>query len=164
MPTLLAQDDRKLILQRLQRLTPESKPSWGTLTAPRLLCHLSDQLRVALGEQPVTRRDTPFSRTLLKWLVVYSPLRAPPGKVSTAPEMLTTSPGVWKTDRERCESLIQRLAVTPTTAVHPMFGPSRTAAGAAWRGSTWIITSGSSEPEASGGFAMRWPSPLGYHC
>jgi hypothetical protein len=123
MPTLQAQSQRELILQRLHRLTPDSRPSWGTLTAPRLLCHLSDQLRVGLGDQPVTRHDTALSRTLLKWLVVYSPLRAPPGKVTTAPEMLTTAPGRWKTDLERCASLIQRLAETPTTAVHPTFGP-----------------------------------------
>lgn len=123
MPTILAQNDRDLILQRLHRLTPERQPNWGTLTAPRLLCHLSDQLQVALGEKPITRRDTPLTRTLMKWLVIYSPLKAPPGKVATSPEMLTTSPSDWKTDIERCDSLIRRLALTPTTAVHPKFGP-----------------------------------------
>lgn len=123
MPSLLVDTDRAAILARLHRLTPTDQPRWGTLTAPRLLCHLADQLRVALGDIPVRRHDSLVSRTLLKWLVVYSPLRAPPGKVQTAPEMLTTVPGRWTDDVSACESLIQRLATTPTRAVHPFFGP-----------------------------------------
>jgi Protein of unknown function (DUF1569) len=123
MPTILAQGDRELIVKRLRQLTPDTKPIWGTLTAPRLLCHLSDQLRVSLGEAPMVRRDTALTRTLLKWLVIYSPIKAPPGKVQTSPEMLTTPPGNWQSDLERTESLIQRLAITSTTAAHPKFGP-----------------------------------------
>ncbi len=123
MPSIISQRDREVILQRLRRLTPESRALWGTFTAPRMVCHLSDQLRVALGDQPIVLRDTPLTRTLLKWIVVYSALQAPPGKVGTSPEMLITSPGDWNTDLERTASLIQRLAVTSTTAAHPKFGP-----------------------------------------
>ena len=123
MPSLLLVNDREAILARLRRLSPTSQPRWGTLTAPRLLCHLADQLRVALGDIPVQRHDSLPSRTVLKWLVVYSPLQAPPGRVQTAPEMLTTAPARWDDDLRDCEALIQRLATTATGAVHPFFGP-----------------------------------------
>ncbi len=123
MPSLLNAADRDAILARLQRLTPTRQPRWGTLTAPRLLCHLADQLRVSLGDIPTRRHDSALSRTLLRWLVVYSPLKAPPGRVQTAPEMLTTAPTQWEQDLRACEVLIQRLASTPTAAVHPFFGP-----------------------------------------
>jgi len=123
MPSLLDPTDRETILQRLGRLTPSHKPKWGTLTAPRLLCHLADQLRVAVGDLPTVHRDSFLSRTLLKWVVVYSPLRAPPGKVHTAPEMLTSVPTSWNADLQACETLIGRLAATPTAAFQPMFGP-----------------------------------------
>ncbi len=123
MSSLLAIKDREAILTRLHRLTPTHQSQWGTLTAPKLLCHLADQLRVALGDIPVQRHDSLLSRTLLKWLVVYTPLKPPPGKVETAPEMLTTVPGEWAEDLRACEGLIQRLATTPTGAVHPFFGP-----------------------------------------
>jgi hypothetical protein len=83
MPTLLDQTDRDAILRRLQGMSPGRTPLWGSLSAPRLLCHPADQLRVALGLIPAARRDTAFSRTGLKWLVVYSPMPAPPGKVTT---------------------------------------------------------------------------------
>jgi hypothetical protein len=123
MPTLLDQTDRDAILRRLQGVSQERTPLWGSLSAPRLLCHLADQLRVALGLIPAARRDTAFSRTVLKWLVVYSPMQAPPGKVRTAPEMLTSTPTTWAADLEAVRTLIHQLAATPTTAVHPLFGP-----------------------------------------
>jgi hypothetical protein len=123
MPTLLNAPDRDAILDRLRRLTPTATPRWGALTPPRLLCHLADQLRVALGDTPVKRTDTALTRTLLKLLVVYSPMKPPPGKVQTAPEMLLSGPTSWAADLRSCEDLIARLATTPTGAVHPTFGP-----------------------------------------
>jgi hypothetical protein len=123
MPTVLNPAERESILQRLRQLRPSTRPRWGTLTAPRMLCHLADQLRISLGDLPVQRVDTLPRRTLLKWLVVYSPLRPPPGKIETAPEMLTTAPTTWEEDMAQVESLVARLAATPTTGVHPSFGP-----------------------------------------
>ena len=35
--TLLNDDDRRQLLQRLQRVRPDAAPAWGTLTAPRML-------------------------------------------------------------------------------------------------------------------------------
>ena len=122
MPSLCVASDRAEILRRLGRLTPETRPGWGGLTAPRLLCHLADQLRVAMGEISVVPTDTLLSRTLLKWLVVYTPLKAPPGKVKAPPEMLRSSPGGWASDLERCRGLIGRVGTAPVSAVHPTFG------------------------------------------
>ena len=67
--------------------------------------------------------DTFLSRTLLKWLVVYSPVTPPPGKIQTAPEMLATGPTIWAEDVARVEQLVARAATTPATAAHPFFGP-----------------------------------------
>ena len=123
MPTLLNRTDREAIVQRLRQLQPSAQPRWGTLTAPRMVCHLADQLRVGLGDLAVNRVDTFPRRTLLKWLVVYTPLRPPPGKIQTAPEMLMAGPTIWAKDLAAVEQLIGRMATTPTTATHPYFGP-----------------------------------------
>ena len=80
MPTLLDSADREALLQRLRRLQPSSQPRWGTFTAPRMVCHLADALRVGLGDVSSKGVDTFLSRTLLKWLVVYSPAKPPPGQ------------------------------------------------------------------------------------
>lgn len=123
MPTLLDTADREALVQRLHRLQPSSKPKWGTFTAPRMVCHLADSLRVGLGDVPTKRSDTFLSRTLLKWLVVYSPVSPPPGKIETAPEMLATAPTTWAEDLSALEQLIARVTTTPKTAPHPTFGP-----------------------------------------
>lgn len=123
MSTLLNSADRESIVQRLRQLQPSSKPRWGTLTAPQMICHLADNLRVGLGELSSKRVDTLPSRTLIKWIVVYTPVRPPPGKIQTAPEMLVTRPTTWAEDVTTVERLMNRLATTPTTAIHPFFGP-----------------------------------------
>src|SRR5262245_4080102 len=121
MPTLLNSAECEAIVQRLRRLQPDSRARWGTLTAPRMVCHLADSLRVGLGDLPARPIHNLASRTLVKWLVVYSPVQPPKGKIQTAPEFLTTAPTSWPDDVATVERLIARLAATPTTATHPAF-------------------------------------------
>ena len=110
-------------MNRLRRVQPSSQPLWGKLSAPKMLCHVADSLRIGLGDLQVKRTDTLPSRTLIKWLVVYSPLQPPRGKVETAPEMLTSGPTTWAQDIAALEALIARMASTRCTAIHPAFGP-----------------------------------------
>ena len=123
MPTLLNAADREALVQRLRRLQPTAAPQWGTFTAPKMVCHLADSLRIGLGEVSARRVDSLPTRTLLKWVVVYSPAPPPKGKIQTAPEMLLTGPANWVEDVATVERLIAKLASTPTSAIHPMFGP-----------------------------------------
>jgi hypothetical protein len=123
MPSLLDSADHEAILQRLRRLQPSFQPRWGRLTAPRMVCHLADSLRVGLGDLSARRVDTLPRRTLFKWVVVYSPMPVPPGKVQTAPEMLTTEPTDWAEDVAAVSDLMGRMATAPTSATHPFFGP-----------------------------------------
>jgi len=123
MPTLLDTADRTALLARLRRLQPTATARWGTLTAPKMVCHLADSLRLGLGEVPPTRMDNLATRTIVKWLVVYSPAPPPKGKVQTSPEMLASAPTSWAADVATVERLAERMASTPTTAAHPAFGP-----------------------------------------
>lgn len=123
MPTILNPADREALLQRLRQVQPAAQPRWGQLTAPKMVCHLADSLRVGLGDVPIRRLDTLPSRTLVKWLVVYSPIQPPRGKIQTAPEMMATAPTSWEQDMAQVEALVARLAATPSRAVHPSFGP-----------------------------------------
>lgn len=123
MPTLLNATDRAALVQRLRRLQPSSQPLWGKFTAPKMVCHLADSLRVGLGDLPAKRVDHFLSRTLVKWLVVYSPVQPPRGKIQTSPEMLTNGPTTWEQDLATVETLIERVATVPSTVRHPFFGP-----------------------------------------
>ncbi len=123
MPSLTNPDQRAAILERLRQVSPNGQPQWGTLTAPRMICHLADQLRVALEQIPCKDRSTLFRRTLLKWVVLYTPFQPPPGKVKTSREMLTSSPSTWASDMAACEALIEEVAAGRAHGMHPAFGP-----------------------------------------
>ena len=122
MPTLLDPTDRAAMVERLRSLSPSDQAQWGTLDAPRMLCHVSDQLRVALGDIPATFRGTFLSKSVLKWLVIRTPFQAPPGKVQTVPEMLLTKPAAWSDDLQAGVALIDRVGRGDGNAIHPGFG------------------------------------------
>jgi hypothetical protein len=121
--TLLNEADRSQLLQRLRRVGPDARPAWGTLDAPRMVCHLADSLRVALGDVPSKPVYTLASRTLLKFVVVNTGLSVPRGKIQTAPEMLASNPAAWEADLAACLGLAERVGAGSARAVHPMFGP-----------------------------------------
>ena len=126
MPSLLDPSEREDLLGRFRKLTTGTAPAWGQLTAPRMVCHLSDQLRVALGDLPSKDRSNLLTRSLLRLLVVHTSFEPPPAKIKTAPEMLTTQPTSWEEDCGHFESLVQRLAASGRLAAHPTFGPLST--------------------------------------
>lgn len=126
MPSLLDPSEREALLERFRALSSEARPAWGQLTAPRMVCHLSDQLRVALGDLPSKDHSNLATRTLLRLLVVHTSFEPPPGKVQTTPVMLTTQPTSWEEDCGVFESLVQRLAGSDRLAPHPTFGPLST--------------------------------------
>jgi hypothetical protein len=121
--TFLNDQDRALILQRLQRVRPDARPAWGTLDAPRMLCHVADQMRVALGDAPCRPVHSFATRTLLKFLVIHTGFQPPRGEIRTAPEMLASQPSSWDADLAACLALAERVARGTAQAVHPMFGP-----------------------------------------
>jgi hypothetical protein len=121
--TLLNDEDRSRLIERLKRVRPDSTPAWGSLNAPRMLCHLADQMRVALGDLSTRPVHTFPSRTLLKFLVINTGFDPPRGKIQTAPEMLTSLPTTWEADLSACIELVERVGGGSARAVHPKFGP-----------------------------------------
>jgi len=122
MSSVLVKADRDLLLARFCKLTPERQPLWGRLSAREMVCHLADQLAVALGDIPSKPTGNLFTKTFAKWLVLYLPIPIPKGKVQTVPEMLTTQPSDWEKDTAQFESLLSRLVNTKEVAPHPAFG------------------------------------------
>ena len=122
MSSILVERDRRTLLVRFRKLTPEHRQLWGKLSAREMVCHIGDQLAVALGDIPSEPKGSLFTTTFAKWLVLYVPFPAPRGKVNTVPEMLTTQPSDWEKDTTRFESLLSRLVDAETLAPHPTFG------------------------------------------
>lgn len=122
MKNLLDDGARREILGRLDSLRADSAPRWGKMDAGRMLCHLSESMRMGFGELSVKSKGMrAFQRFPLKHLIVYV-LPFPKG-APTAPELLAKKPERFDADRD---TLRQLLAGAPERckggAEHPLFG------------------------------------------
>lgn len=109
--------------ERVGRLTPQHAPQWGRMTAPQMVVHLTDSLRMASGDLPVAPKKLPLRYPPLKQLMLYY-VPIPKG-VRTAPELLARQPGEWSADlSELCERLDRFVASGPAGVIpiHPAFG------------------------------------------
>ncbi len=68
---LFNQSKRSELVARVNRLTPESKALWGKMNVGEMLCHCLDGNKMALGEIPPTDKSNFFTRSFVKFLVVY---------------------------------------------------------------------------------------------
>jgi hypothetical protein len=97
---------------RVDRLLPIQRPHWGSLDAPRLLCHLADALRIGLGEiAPGPTVPGFMTSGLGRWLAIDSPLPWPKGMIVS--EAFFSSPvesDRFERDRMRLHGLVERFA------------------------------------------------------
>jgi hypothetical protein len=128
MKTLAHPDDKAEILRRLQDVRPESARRWGRMSAPQMVCHLADAFRMALGQKPVSHVPGLRSRTFVKWMALYAPMRWPPG-ILTRPEIdqlvTGTRPCDFASDVEQVEALVAVFLAAQTIdrwPSHPVFG------------------------------------------
>jgi hypothetical protein len=112
------------IRERVARLSRESRGAWGRMSAPQMVCHLADSLKMALGDLPVTPKKVPIRFPPLKQLIVYV---APfPKGVPTAPELIARPPAAWQADVAELQALVDRFVARGRQAApwpdHPAFG------------------------------------------
>jgi hypothetical protein len=108
---------RQALMDRLRRVTPDTTPRWGKLTARRMLPHMTDAMLTPLGELEVKSKMTPFRFAPLKQLIVYAvpfPKNAP-----TAPELLRRTADDWDREMRAFESALTRLAAKPQASAWP---------------------------------------------
>jgi len=121
MPNLSVQRDRDAVVRRLRQLAPEATRRWGKMTVHQMLCHVSDQMRVALGDIPSRDMGRWFTGQMARVVAIHTSIPWPRG-VPTAPEMQTAKPATWDDDIAACETLIARFGVERPTSAHPAFG------------------------------------------
>jgi hypothetical protein len=123
MKTLFDDRRRREFQERLGRLTPATAPQWGKFDAARMVVHVADSLRMALGTLPAKSKRLPIRHPPLKQLLFYW-LPWPKG-VPTAPELLQRSPADWDAEVAGLLALIEEAGTVPPDFVwpeHPAFG------------------------------------------
>jgi hypothetical protein len=106
MPTLADSATRATVVSRIAQLSPDAAPAWGRMTAPQMLAHCADGLRMAYGDLPCAAKNVPLARLgIVKWLmlnVIPFPKGAP-----TARELIARAPAAWGDERE---SIVEEVA------------------------------------------------------
>jgi hypothetical protein len=114
---------RRQLLARIDRLTPDAPARWGKFTAQKMLLHLADSARMALGDLPIKRRKSILSFPPLRYLVLHV---APfPRGAPTAPQLLLGESAGWAQDVAQLKALIERAAAQSIGGhwqPHPVFG------------------------------------------
>jgi len=105
MHSLLDLEDREALMGRFRALTPDAPARWGRMNAPRMLAHLTDQMRHTLGDATARPRQGPLRWPIIRELVMYW-LPWPRGRVKGPPEAFVTQPGQWSEDLEKFEALV----------------------------------------------------------
>jgi hypothetical protein len=105
--TLFDPAQRSRIVERIERLTPEHQPKWGSMTTHQVICHLATALRLALASECPGRPRGPLSRPPLNWLVMYL-LPWPKGKTKAPPELFDFEPDQWARDITELRDLIDQ--------------------------------------------------------
>ena len=121
--TMFQAASRAELQQRLARLVPDGAAHWGKMNAPKMVVHLSDALRMALGDLAVAPKKTPLRYPILKQLIIY--LAPWPKGTPTAPELLARAPAAWNGEVVALSALVERFAsrsVADRWPTHPAFG------------------------------------------
>lgn len=134
MHSLLRPDSRDALRRRLARLEPTTPARWGRFTAPRMLAHAIQSLRMMTGELAVPTEQVP-------WLVRHAPLRQlliyvlpfPKGLPTSAAlltrpaaEPASLSPAAWQAERQELGRVLDAIGARPPGTAwpaHPAFGP-----------------------------------------
>ncbi len=118
MGTLFDAQDRRRIMDRIERLAPNRQPQWGRFTAPEMVCHVSTGLRQGLGEAELGPPVGPMRRWPLNWLLIHV-VPWPKGKAAAPPEMLARKPTTWGMDLSGLRDLIERFGARGAGGVWP---------------------------------------------
>jgi hypothetical protein len=115
---------RHALIERVRQLAPDKQRLWGRMEIGQMVAHVSDQLRMALGEVELQAVRGPFRFRPMRYLVVHV-LPWPKGKAKAPPEAFTTHPTTLEADRRTLVELIERFGVAPPEQLkplHPLFG------------------------------------------
>jgi len=109
-------------------LRPDSARRWGKMSPHQMVCHLSDSVLTALGEEEVAPATSLLERTVVKWIALKSRLPWPQG-IKTRPEIDQeiggTRPAEFGRDVEALSGIVERFTRQPREFAwrpHPTVG------------------------------------------
>ena len=128
MKNIINQEDEIDLLNRIKWLDEKDKPKCGKMNAHETVCHVSDQIRLAIELKSAEYVGNRKHEKILKHLVLLG-IPAPKGKVETVKELKQgdggTKPTEFYSDKAELITLIKKINVAfddKKTVRHPVFG------------------------------------------
>jgi hypothetical protein len=131
MPTIFDGETRAALQERITRLSPDARATFGRLTAPQMVCHVSAPLRQGLGELDAGTPSGAFSVFPVNLLMIHV-VPWPKEKGKSPPEFLATAPTTWDADVATLRDLIERFAARGPEAPWPASKVFGTISGSTW--------------------------------
>ena len=122
-PSLYDPARRQELVDRLARLRPDAAARWGKFTAPQMVTHLIEGMRMAAGELTVAPRHLPLLPIVRPLVLHVFPF---PKGAPTARELLARVPTTWEADVGTLRTKVEAVREpAPGTRLpdHPAFGP-----------------------------------------
>lgn len=117
------------IIARIKNLKPGNNAKWGKMNAPEMVCHVSDQIKMAVGIIETEPLGNIFLMTFGKWAVL-SGMPVPKGKIDTLKELKQgyggTRPGDFENDKTELIRLVKEFKLIYPAGKkirHAAFGP-----------------------------------------
>ena len=125
--SLLNKDVQQECLERINKLTADSKPEWGKMDAAQMLAHCAEVTEVMNGSKPL--EGTPFIAKLFKGAIRKAVFDDKTYKknAQTHPQYKIVDARDFETEKERLIKAMSRLANSTEQERrqinHPLFGP-----------------------------------------
>jgi hypothetical protein len=126
MKTIFNEANKNEILQRIEKLTPESKAIWGKMNVSQMLAHCALGAQMPTGELIVKNSPMQFIGRLFKKSVIHSeqPFRK---NSPTAPEITISDSKEFEKEKANFIASIKKLTSdSAKTEKHPFFGKMTT--------------------------------------
>jgi Protein of unknown function (DUF1569) len=123
MKSLAHEETRREIHERIGRLRQDRAALWGRMSAPQMVAHCADSIRMGLGQLPTKSKKLPLRYPPLKQLFVYW-LPFPKG-APTSPELIARKPSDWNKETADLGSLVDAVGERNLQGIwpeHPAFG------------------------------------------
>ena len=123
MRSMQVEADRAAILARVRRLSQDATPRWGRMSAPQMLVHITEAMRMASGELAIRPRRHPARLPIIKQLMLY--VIPMPKNLPTAPELIARVPAAFDEEVRMFVEAVRRFAERDPAAAwpdHPLFG------------------------------------------
>jgi hypothetical protein len=126
MKTLASRIDANEIERRVELVTKQDQPRWGTMTSEQMICHLRDAYAIGLGTRKAAPVKVPLPRGVMKCIALYAPMPWPKN-LKTVPELEFSNgapaPIAFLTDKAALiDTYWQFVAANGDWPPHPFFG------------------------------------------